>query len=64
MIDEATIEMGVAIRLEGEMEKWHLRLKRETVGLLPVEEGRSVGCALKEMLSVAERGVGQIWRRA
>jgi hypothetical protein len=31
----------------GEREKWRLRLKRETVGLSLVEEGRYVGCALQ-----------------
>ena len=47
MIAEATIEMGVTIWLEGEREKWRLQLKRETMGLLPVGEGRFVGCVLK-----------------
>jgi hypothetical protein len=43
---EATVEMGGGCPVRGE-EKWHLRLKRETVGLWSVEEGRSVGYRLK-----------------
>jgi hypothetical protein len=43
---EAAVEMGIALRL-GEREKWCLQLKRKTVGLSPVEEGRSDSCALQ-----------------